>query len=233
MPKLSVAEIRKLMENERNKKPIGQRYGSMNEEDAKIYKDQAKAEKQIKKREADKLLRKATKPKAKKQESSSESESEDEKRKEYKQPKLTKKNAMKARSDFKTIDGQKHVETNMVIRKGLTPSEKHALQQSIFHAVEHHLAGSGLVIDVDGMYNNHPYTDHIHSSKIYFTSDSESDNERPTVKTIAKRRGRPPNVQEPISRITGGDLGYDIASFITQKGKGMKRGRGRPRKIVC
>jgi hypothetical protein len=177
--------------------------------------------------------------KSKKQESSSESEEEE--RKEYKQPKLTKKNAMKARSDFKTIDGQKHVETDMVIRKGLTPSEKHALQQSIFHAVEHHLAGSGLVIDVDGMYNNHPYTDHIHSSKIYFTSDSESDNERPTVKTIAKRRGRPPNIQEPISRITGGDLGYDIGSFVTHnilgmqksKGKGTGRGRGRPRKIVC
>ena len=55
MPKLSVAEIRKLMDEEQSKRPIGQRYGSMNEDDAKIYKDQAKAEKQMKKREADKL----------------------------------------------------------------------------------------------------------------------------------------------------------------------------------
>jgi hypothetical protein len=133
------------------------------------------------------------------------------------QPKMHKRNAMKARSDFHTIDGQKHIETDMVFNKRLTPAEKKALKRSIYNAVETHLKGAGLIVDVDGQ-DNHPYTDHLHDGKIYFSSDSESDNERPTVKTIAKRRGRPSHIQEPISRLTGGSI---------------KRPRGRPRKIVC
>jgi hypothetical protein len=158
-----------------------------------------------------------------------------------KQPKLSTKNVMKSRSDIKTIDGQKHILTDMVVDKTLSPAERKSLKKSIYNAIEMHLKGAGLIVDIDGQYNNHPYTDHLHDGKIYFSSDSESDNERPTVKTIAKRRGRPPNIQEPISRITGGDLGYDIASFVTHnilgmqksKGKGTGRGRGRPRKIIC
>jgi hypothetical protein len=115
----------------------------MNSDDAKIYKDQAKSEKLIKKRETEKLLRKATTrlPTEKRHKDT------------YKR---VKGNIQKSRSDLHVNKktGKREITTNMTIHSGLTSKEKAGLKKSILKAVKQHLSGSGLHIPLAGGYTS-------------------------------------------------------------------------------
>ena len=124
--------------------------------------------------------------------------------------KPSKKNILKARADLHDDNGKRRIETEMNVRKGLTHKEKKGLKASLMKAIERHINGSGLYVDLNG---NQTVSLIIHDMGKYINpEDSEM------LKMLTKKAEAP-----PVKPITSGVIDTTELHHVEPfAGKGLR-----------
>jgi hypothetical protein len=103
--------------------------------------------------------------------------------------KPSKKNILKARADLHDDNGKRRIETEMNVRKGLTHKEKKGLKASLLKAIDEHIKGSGLYVDLNG---NQTVSVIIHDMGKYINPEDTE-----MMRMLTKKAETPPN--KPIT----------------------------------
>ena len=124
--------------------------------------------------------------------------------------KPSKKNILKARADLHDDNGKRRIETEMNVRKGLTHKEKKGLKASLMKAIERHIDGSGLYVDLNG---NQTVSLIIHDMGKYINPEDTE-----MMKLLTKKTEAPPKIPITSGVINTHDYGH-IEPFA---GKGLR-----------